>query len=169
MWNSYWAGRPRRDVPQVNYNESSDEYDSPLQSPSRPPVTRAGSPAELAVPTLNDNVDEELEAVSQTLRNVGHSHTFRNTRPSSRPEPEGGEENSDLPEVSGVVVEAGLVVGESVPSDNCEMPDPVRYDTATGVDEADVYNKLSTLKTPSPQTIQNSGSIISKGQSSISE
>ena len=56
--------------------------------------------------------------------------------------------SSDLPEVSGVVVEAGLVVGEPVPSGNCKMPDQVRYDTATSNDEADVYNKLSSLKTP---------------------
>ena len=79
MWNSYWNGRPRRDLPQVNYNESSDEeqtFDSPLVSPERPPPTRAGSPALLAIPTLNDNVDEELQSVAQTLSNVGHSHTL---------------------------------------------------------------------------------------------
>ena len=94
MWNNYWSGRPRRNVPQVNYNQSSDEddFDSPLQSPQRPPPTRAGSPVDLAVPTLGDNVDEELEAVSQTLSNVGHSHTYRNTRPLVRPDPEGGEQ-----------------------------------------------------------------------------
>ena len=155
MWNNYWGGRPRRNVPQVNYNQSSDDddYDSPLVSPTRPPVTRAGSPAELAVPTLNDNVDDDLAAVSQTLRNVGRSHTFRGTRPSTgdRPEPEGGNNNfnSVSPEVSGVVEETGLVVGEPAPSDNCIMPDPVvKFDEATGNDGADVYNKLSTLKTP---------------------
>ena len=88
MVDSYWSGRSRRELPQVNYNESSDEEDfnSPLASPSRPPVTRAGSPVELAIPTLNDNVDEDLEAVRQTLNNVGHTHTFRGTRP----DPEGG-------------------------------------------------------------------------------
>ena len=93
MWNSYWSSRPRRDLPRPNYNESSEEeYDSPLVSPQRPPVTRAGSPAELAIPTLNDNVDEELSIVAQTLENVGHTHTFRNTRPTVRQEPEGGED-----------------------------------------------------------------------------
>ena len=94
MWNSYWNGRARRDVPQVNYNKSSEdeeEYNSPLVSPSRPPPTRAGSPVDLALPTLSDNVDEELNLVSNTLRNVGHSHTFRGTRPEVRPEPEGVE------------------------------------------------------------------------------
>ena len=95
MWNSYWNGRSRRNIPQVNYNESSseEEFDSPLQSPTRPLPTREGSPVELAVPTLNDNVDEELEAVSRTLSNVAHTHTFRGTRPyiGARPDPEGGE------------------------------------------------------------------------------
>ena len=77
MWNSYWSGRSRRDLPQVDYRdyESSDEDD--FQSPARPPVSRAGSPPLLAVPQLNDNVDEDLERVSQTLRNVGHTPLFR--------------------------------------------------------------------------------------------
>ena len=95
MWNSYWSGRARRDVPQVNYNESSEEeeFNSPLVSPRRPPPTREGSPVLLSIPTLGDNIDEELAAVSQTLNNVGHTHTFRGTRPTpgSRPEPEGVE------------------------------------------------------------------------------
>ena len=81
MWG--W-GRPKRNVPEVNYNESSDdeeEFDSPLVSPQRPLQSRAGSPQPLAVPTLADNVDEELEQVRQALQNVGHTHTFRNTRP----------------------------------------------------------------------------------------
>ena len=124
MWNNYWGNRDRRNVPQVNYreqssDENSDEYNSPLVSPSRPPPTRAGSPVELAVPTLSDNVDEELVAVSQTLQNVGHTHTFRRTRPSVRPDPEGGDDQSEqepLPEqdvgeeevVEGHVVESAV-------------------------------------------------------------
>ena len=77
MWNSYWSGRSRRELPQVNYNESSEEeeFGSPIQSPTRPVNTRQGSPVELAVPHLNDNVDEELEQVSRVLSNVGRSHT----------------------------------------------------------------------------------------------
>ena len=78
MWNNYF--RPRRDIPQVNYNESSDEED-PFLSPERPVNTRAGSPVELAVPTLNDNVDEELDQVRQTLQNVGHTPLFRQDSP----------------------------------------------------------------------------------------
>ena len=100
MWNNYWSGRSRRDIPQVNYNESSeDEYDSPLVSPQRPPPTRAASPVELAIPTLGDNVDEELETVSQVLSNVGHTHTFRGTKPSqgTRPEPEGDKRPKQAP------------------------------------------------------------------------
>ena len=77
MWNNYWGGRPRRDLPAVNYNESSEEEDTPFQSPERPPVSRAGSPPTLAVPQLNDNVDEELEQVKQTLINIGHTPLFR--------------------------------------------------------------------------------------------
>ena len=77
MWNNYFSGRPKRNVPEHNYNESSSEEEDNFQSPERPPVTRAGSPAELAVPQLNDNVDEELQHVQQTLRNVGHTKLFR--------------------------------------------------------------------------------------------
>ena len=116
MWNSYWSGRSRREVPQVNYNESSgeEEFDSPLVSPQRPPASRAGSPQPLAIPTLGDNVDEELEAVSQTLRNVGHTHAFRGTCPStSRPEPEGG--NQPLDEVPLVEPEGGNQPQNEVP------------------------------------------------------
>ena len=41
------------------------------------------------------------------------------------------------------------MVGGPEPPENDVMPDaPVKYDTATGDDDADVYNKLSTLKTP---------------------
>ena len=113
MWNSYWSGRPRRNIPQVNYNQSSDEddFNSPLVSPSRPPPTRSGSPVELAVPTLCDNVDDELEAVSQTLRNVSHTHTFRGTKP--RPDPEGGAEDSEEPDSipAGHTGEEEVVVG----------------------------------------------------------
>ena len=113
-------------MPQVNYRDESseDDFDSPLQSPTRPPPTRAGSPVKLAVPTLNDNVDEELEAVSRTLNNVGHTHTFRGTRPETRdrPEPEGVEADhpeqalpheSD-PDLGEEVVEEGHVVGVGV-------------------------------------------------------
>ena len=70
-------GRPRRDLPEVNYAESSEseedleeglDFDSPLTSPQRPLPTQEGSPVLLAVPTLNDNVDEELKAVSRELQ-----------------------------------------------------------------------------------------------------
>ena len=72
MWP--WP-RARRDLPEVNYNEDTDEeefedglnFNSPLQSPVRPLPSRAGSPELLAHPTLNDNVDEVLEDVNYKL------------------------------------------------------------------------------------------------------
>ena len=148
MWNNYF-NRPRRNVPTPNYIESSeDEYDSPLVSPARPPPTRAGSPVELAVPTLQDNVDEELEAVRQTLTNVGHSHTFRGTRPApgARPDPEGQLQQVDEPVITGEeeVVE-GLVINESqnlkVDAENDNMADP--FEIENGIDDAGAMKDAS--------------------------
>ena len=77
MWP--FGGRPRRDLPPVNYSENSSEdenfedglvFNSPLQSPQRPLPTREGSPVELAHPTLNDNVDEVLEEVTYHLHDI---------------------------------------------------------------------------------------------------
>ena len=59
----------------------NNAFSSPLQSPERPPQTRAGSPQLLALPTLGDNVDEELSQVSNTLRNIGHTSLFRKDQP----------------------------------------------------------------------------------------
>ena len=142
MWNNYF-NRPRRDIPQVNYESSEDEYDSPLVSPSRPLPTRAGSPVDLAVPTLNDNVDEELEAVSQVLRNVGHTHTYRGTHPSAprvRPDPEGGAQ--DEPPIEEEEVVQGIVVGggeTQVCADN--MPPIVSFESEDGADEAGAHKE----------------------------
>ena len=162
MWNSYWSGRARRDIPQVNYNESSeedneDDFNSPLVSPSRPPPTRAGSPVELAVPTLCDNVDDELEEVRQTLRNVSHTHTFRGTRP----DPEGGAVDSEEPtsipasHTGEEEIVEGLVVGESnnlkveavgngANSDN--MTDEVDFDLENERDGEKAIEYSRTLK-----------------------
>ena len=63
-----WGGRPSRNLPQVDYTEDSDSDE--FVSPSRPVTTRAGSPALLAVPQLNDNVDDDLEEVAYKL----HDH-----------------------------------------------------------------------------------------------
>ena len=165
MWNNYWGNRERRNVPQRNYNEISsseddeETFDSPLVSPTRPLQSREGSPVELAVPTLNDNVDEDLEQVSQTLRNVGHTHTFRGTRPTgARPEPEGNEaglqeeqpSSTPAPEVGlgeAEVVEGhvvGVGVNLKVDADNedggggnniaAAMPDVVDFDVENGDD-----------------------------------
>ena len=73
-----WGGKPSRNLPTVDYNEdSSSDEDLPFVSPKRPSVTRAGSPTLLAVPQLCDNVDEDLEKVSNTLKNIGHTKLFR--------------------------------------------------------------------------------------------
>ena len=77
MWN--W-GRALRDLPPVNYAESSSSseenyeeglnFNSPLQSPRRPLNTREGSPVELFHPPLRDNVDEDLELVNYRLGDI---------------------------------------------------------------------------------------------------
>ena len=79
MWN--W-GRPRRDIPQVNYAESTSEeeenfadglvFNSPLTSPQRPLHTREGSPVDTVEggPTLADNVDDTLEEVQYKLHDI---------------------------------------------------------------------------------------------------
>ena len=131
MWTN-WTGRPSRNLPRPNYkDESSDEYDSPIASPNRPVNTRQGSPAELLIPQLNDNVDEELEQVSQTLKNIGHTPLFR---PSVLKEEV----------IEGQVV--GAPAGAQLKADNAAaMPDAVRFDTQNENDEPDVYKKLSSL------------------------
>ena len=72
-----WGGKPSRNLPAVDYNEDSSDEDLPFVSPKRPSVTRAGSQQLLAVPQLCDNVDEDLEKVSQTLKNIGHTKLFK--------------------------------------------------------------------------------------------
>ena len=159
MWNSYWSGRPRRNVPQVNYNQDSSEedYDSPLQSPNRPPPTRAGSPVELAIPTLGDNVDEELESVAQTLNNVGRTHMFRNTRPAvpDRPDPEGGEQPQleVHPLGSEEVINEGFInqvpveeLGAEAPPNN--LVAMANYDQENGVDDDNAFSNARDVKLP---------------------
>ena len=85
MWG--W-GRPRRDLPEVNYAENSDSdsedeiglpadafnnaFNSPpvTPPPQQPVHTKEGSPQELFVPQLNDNVDEVLEEVQYRLGDI---------------------------------------------------------------------------------------------------
>ena len=155
----------------MNYNESSEEdendYNSPLVSPSRPPVTRAGSPVELAVPTLSDNVDEELEAVRQTLNNVGHTHTFRGTRPvpGDRPEPEGGDQSQ--PEAEPLVEEVvtghlsvgaqpkEVCAGNEQPSDSSSEDEAsmADFEDENGPDGAQVGEHLRQLQVPYSEDI----------------
>ena len=81
-----WGGRPSRNLPEVDYAEDSDSDSDEFVSPRRPVTTRAGSPALLAVPQLNDNVDDDLEQVRVTLKNVGHSKLFRKSIPDEESE-----------------------------------------------------------------------------------
>ena len=75
MWP--WPGRPKRDIPQVNYTESSSEEDyeeglnfnSPLQSPRRPHQSASASPRALLQPDPLP-VDEVLQQVNDKLENL---------------------------------------------------------------------------------------------------
>ena len=133
MWG--W-GRPRRNLPEVNYAESESEDDinlpdnafenhSPLQSPTRPVHTREGSPVELAHPTLADNVDEVLEEVNWALVDIKQNE-------------EDVEELTDLLEdietdksgtkaVGEAVEESGLIV-QKPQSEDCQAPPPALDD-----------------------------------------
>ena len=138
MWNNYFSGRPRRDVPQHNYKESSDEDDESLVSPCRPPVTRAGSPAELAIPQLNDNVDEDLEKVNLVLKNVGHSKLFR---------PDFKQEVDQEEVVVGHVV--GTASGQKVEADPPHQADiMVNYDMQNADDDEGAIQNARDVKLP---------------------
>ena len=75
MWP--WPGRPKRDIPQVNYTESSSEEDyeeglnfnSPLQSPRRPHQSSSASPRALLQPDPPP-IDEVLQQVNVKLENL---------------------------------------------------------------------------------------------------
>ena len=144
----------------VNYNEDSEEdleeglvFDSPLTSPTRPCQTRAGSPQILAHPTLGDNVDEDLDQVRQTLRNIGHTPLFRG-------DPEGQEalDKTDLAktdldesdEISEEIKESGVVTGAA--GGDCQVQDqPVRmvnYDQQNEDDDANAFSNARDCKLP---------------------
>ena len=139
MWG--W-GRPRRNLPEVNYadysSEEENDFESPLVSPRRPVNTRQGSPVELAIPTLNDNVDEELEAVRQSLLNVGHTPTFRPEVPESLPEPEVVEEGFVAGTPSTTVA---ALPGPTPPA--AVMPDlaPTPFETENAADDANALKE----------------------------
>ena len=80
MWG--W-GRPKRDLPVINYAESDSEsesedfeaglnFASPLTTPQRPLPTREGSPTQNVEggPTLADNVDDTLEEAQWKLYDI---------------------------------------------------------------------------------------------------
>ena len=133
MWP--WPGRPSRNLPQVDYNEDSSSEEDNFVSPRRPANTRSGSPQPLAVPTLSDNVDEELEQVSQTLKNIGHTNLFKREIVDSEEEV-----------IEGHV--AGGPEGQKVKDNN--MPDDanedVDIDVENGEDGAKAIDHSRTLK-----------------------
>ena len=153
MWP--FGGRPRRDLPPVDYNESESEaeeedfeaglaFSSPLQSPQRPLPTREGSPQQLQYPTLNDNVDEDLELVQWKLHDIASVQEDleeltnvledANLKLETREPSEVGTEV----EVHGLITETTQVENCQEPSDeeeNLEAPARmVNYDEATGED-----------------------------------
>ena len=131
-----WGGKPARNLPPVNYAEDSDSDE--FVSPTRPVVTRAGSPALLSVPQLNDNVDDDLEQVSLTLKNVGHSKLFRKS----------------IKEETEEVIEgytAGNSVNDEVKADNPIMPNNdaavvVDFEDEEGEDGEKALDYTRTLK-----------------------
>ena len=131
--------RNRRNLPTINYAEDSEEedleeglnFDSPLTSPRRPHQSPSVSPRALLQPDPPPT-EEVLNSVQIKLE--------------------------ELP-VKSEEVDEGHVVGHPVvgvsEAENpaAAMPDddavaPPKYEAATGNDEADVYKKLSTLKSP---------------------
>ena len=136
MWG--W-GRPKRDLPPVNYTESSEEEDfedgldfnraisreaSPTRNsiPQAPLPTREGSPVLLAHPTLNDNVDDLLEELTyklhdhqQVLEEVDElTDLLKETDTSLGTKDPVGEEVEDF----------GIVSGQPR-ADDCQVPDQI--------------------------------------------
>ena len=80
MWP--WPNRPKRDIPQIDYNESSSEgdyeeglnFNSPLQSPTRPHQSVSVSPRTLLQPDPPP-VDEILQRVSVKLEDLDTSES----------------------------------------------------------------------------------------------
>ena len=143
------SSRPRREnIPTVNYAEVDEEdleeglnFDSPLTSPQRPVVTRAGSPATLAYPTLQDNVDEELNLVRQTLQNIGHTPCFRPSTPE-----EVGESVEETGKISQEPLQDNL---QNPPADQAEDEIiMVNYDQQNEDDDAGAIANSRDVKLP---------------------
>ena len=166
-------GRPRRDLPPVNYAESSEDDDfesglnfkSPLQSPRRPVVTREGSPVPiLGGPTLADNVDDELEEVQWKLHDIAVVREEIEEVTDLLKEADtrvGSDVKNNISEssISEEVENSGVIIGEKAPDQNYQPPDPppeqpaimpdaVAYDMAVAEDGEDVYKNIATLKLP---------------------
>ena len=130
-----WGGKPSRNLPTVDYKEdtSSDE-ELPFVSPKRPSVTRAGSPQLLAAPQLCDNVDEDLEQVSQTLKNIGHTKLFRSSN---------SEEEVVEGHVVGFPTNKAVKAGPPAPAANM-----VDFDKENADDSATAMENLRSVQCP---------------------
>ena len=163
MWG--W-GRPKRDIPEVNYAESSEEEDfedglnfaSPSTTPRQPVHTREGSPVILAHPTLNDNVDEVLEEVSihladhqQVEEEIEELTDLLEETEILKADKESGSEVED--EESFVFNIKVAPDNTEVAADNVNMPDndgppppPVNFDVENGVDGDKAQDHARSIK-----------------------
>ena len=174
LWN--W-GRPRRNLPEVNYaeNSSTDEedletglnFESPLNSPRRPLPTRQGSPSGIVEggPTLADNVDDTLEEVQWKLHDIAvvREEVEEVTDLLESADTKVGEDPLKDDTFGEIVEESGYVVGtahqgdcEVGPSHNSEEEDSegeevdimADFDTINGEDAEKAAEKLGTLQCP---------------------
>ena len=150
MWG--W-GRPKRDIPQVNYGESSESeedyeeglnFNSPLVSPRRPLPTRQGSPSEEVAggPTLYDNVDDDLELVQYKLHDIAQveEEIDELTDCLEETNTKVTEVDKREPEVGQVFEESGLVAGEKQGED-CYLPPVVPEDQEVVMADYDAENE----------------------------
>ena len=141
-----WGWGRLRELPTVNYAESSDEevaeedlqsglnFHSPLQSPRRPQTTREGSPVGIVIggPTLADNVDDELEEVQYKLHDIAvvREEVEEVTDLLNEVDTRVGRENSEVASEVGTEVEdCGLIIG-TPQIDNCQEPSDEESDTS---------------------------------------
>ena len=131
MWG--W-GRPKRDLPPVNYAESNSSEDnfeqglnfnSPLVSPRRPVVTRQGSPLGDVEggPTLYDNVDDILEEAQYKLHDIAvvNEEIEEVTDLLEQTNTKVGKDPLDTSKVGEVIEESGFIAGQPV-IENCQVP-----------------------------------------------
>ena len=173
MWP--FGGRPRRDLPPVNYSENSDSeeedfeaglaFASPLQSPRRPLPTREGSPTRQVEggPTLADNVDDDLEELQYKLHDIAVVReeveeitdllNEVDTRIEVNQSQSVGNSSSPVEEVGQVISESGLIF-QQPQEENLQVPPVnqdaimVNYDMQNEDDDAGAINNARDVKLP---------------------